>query len=236
MDRQYQNTILYIFVGGALGTALAVAVLPGWVPGMAGSITGGTAFWMLARAGGFVAYGLLWLSVVFGLLLTSKISRILPGGARQANAVHQSVSLLALGYTFFHALILLGDRYIGFDLRALLFPFASTYRPLAVGLGQLGAYMFAIVMLSYALRSRIGVKAWRVLHYLTFILYYLITAHGFLAGTDSRTPWALALYASTGLLTYALTVYRVLVAVKPGSKETHGISPYHPIAAHHPLN
>jgi predicted ferric reductase len=226
MDIRQRTTILYILLGGVLGTVLAVAVLPDWLPVLATSITEGTVYWLLARVGGFVAYGLLWLSVVFGLLLTSKEAKSWPG-VRQAHSIHQGISLLALLYTLFHALILLGDRYIGFNLRMVLSPFtAMAYRPLAVGMGQLGAYLFAIVMLSFYMRKRIGVKTWRVLHYLTFILYYLVIAHGLLAGTDSRTPWALAIYVSTGLVTYILTVYRVLVAVKTNSKETHDLASF----------
>jgi predicted ferric reductase len=233
MNIQHRTMIFYTLVGCALGTTLAVALLPGWLPTLVASITGRTVYWLLARVGGFVAYGLLWLSVVFGLLLTSKVARAWPG-VRHANNIHQSVSLLALGYTFFHALILLADHMSGFDVGAVLFPFTATYRPLAVGLGQLGLYVLIIVMVSYYVRSRIGVKTWRVLHYLTFILYYLVTAHGVLAGTDSQTPWALVLYASTGLLVYALTVFRVLTAVKPVSKETHDLTSY-PTAGHYPV-
>ena len=70
-------------------------MLPGWIPALTTSIAEGAVYWLLARAGGFVAYGLLWLSVVFGLLMTGKVARHWPG-ARQANAIHQSVSLLAV--------------------------------------------------------------------------------------------------------------------------------------------
>ena len=61
MNIQHKPMIFYILVGGALGTALAVAVLPSWVPVLAASITGETVYWLLARVGGFVAYSLLFL-------------------------------------------------------------------------------------------------------------------------------------------------------------------------------
>ena len=41
---------------------------------------------------------------------------------------------LALAFALFHALILLGDRYIGYSPATLLLPFAShDYRPISVG-------------------------------------------------------------------------------------------------------
>ena len=69
----------WILMGAVLGTALAVALLPEWLPVLTISISQETAYWFLARVGGFVAYGLLWLSVSFGLLLTSKTARSWPG-------------------------------------------------------------------------------------------------------------------------------------------------------------
>jgi predicted ferric reductase len=217
LEKKLMNTkpdiILWGLIGCALGTILAVLVLPGWIPALTASITGGTVYWLLARAGGFVAYGLLWLAVVFGLLMTGKVARHWPG-TRQANAIHQSVSVLAVVYTVFHALILLGDRYIGFNLLGLLLPFTSGYAPLWVGLGQIGLYLLVAITLSYYIRKRIGRKTWRALHYGSFILYLLVTAHGLLAGTDTSAPWALAFYTGTSLITYALTVYRILVTIQ----------------------
>ena len=209
-----RDLILWGLIGCALGTVLAVLVLPRWIPALTASLVEGNVCWLLARAGGFVAYGLLWLSVVFGLLMTGKIARHWPG-ARQTNVVHQSLSLLAVVYTVFHALILLGDRYISFSLLDVLLPFASTYEPLWVGMGQVGLYLLLIITFSFYVRKRIGAKTWRALHYGSFVLYFLVTAHGLLAGTDATTPWALALYAVTGIITYALTIYRILVVVQP---------------------
>ncbi len=197
-------------VGGVVG-ALAVGGLASSMPDLWASAVSGQAYWYLARAGGFIAYGLLWLAVVFGLLLTSKAARSWPGAAR-ALAVHKFVTVLALIYAGLHALVLLGDCYLNFSLGQVVVPFAmGSYRTLWVGLGQLGFYGMLALALSDQVRRWIGFRSWRWLHYLSFGLYLLVTVHGFLAGTDSRTPFALSLYLGTGLITYALTVYRVLV-------------------------
>ncbi len=223
---------------GVLSIALVIALLPGAFPALGTSISQETAFWYLARVGGFVAYVLVWLSVTFGLLLTSKVARAWPG-AGQAASIHRSLSVLALVYIVFHMLILLGDRYIGFSLISLLVPFATTaYRPFWVGLGQVAAYLLAMVALSSYVRRRIGTRVWRALHYTTFILFYLALAHGLLAGTDAQTPWALALYLSTGLVTYALTVYRILISVssRAGAPEEVHVRITRPYAGHDPAD
>ena len=93
-----------------------------------------------------------------------------------------------------------------------------------MGLGQIGLYLLVIVTFSFYVRKHIGTKTWRALHYVSFILYLLVTAHGLLAGTDTSAPWALAFYAVTGLITYALTVYRILVAVQSKRKPKRNLS------------
>ena len=131
-------------IAGSLGVLAALVVAPIWSPSLAASLLGSSpkAYWYLSRATAFVALGLLWLSMVMGLLISDKIARAWPG-AQAAFSIHEYVSLLGLGFAAFHALILLGDRYIGYDLRQILLPFASEgYRPLWIGLGQLGLYFW----------------------------------------------------------------------------------------------
>ena len=46
----------------------------------------------------------------------------------------------------------------------------------------------AIVVGSFYVRRQIGQRAWRTLHYVTFLAFLGATAHGVMAGTDSGTP------------------------------------------------
>lgn len=210
-----ENALL-ILLGAALGALFAVVIAPRWLPGLAASLTGPNpkAYWYLARGSGAVAYVLLWSSVALGLMITNKLSRVWPGGPTAVD-LHQFVSLLALAFALFHALVLLGDRYIGYTLFQLLVPFASTaYRPLWVGLGQLGFYLALPVAFSFYVRRRIGHRTWRFLHYGSFGVYFLVTAHGLGAGTDANAPLMIALYGLTVLITYFLLVYRLLVSVQ----------------------
>jgi hypothetical protein len=71
-------------------------------------------YWYLSRASAWMAFALLWLSMALGLLITNRLARVWPGGPN-AFDLHQHVSLLALAFSLFHALILLGDRYVGYS-------------------------------------------------------------------------------------------------------------------------
>ena len=66
-----------------------------------------------------------------------------------------------------------------------------------VAAGQVGFYLMAVVVGSFYLRRHIGQRAWRTLHYLTFLAFVGATVHGIAAGTDSATPGAWWLYVGS---------------------------------------
>jgi len=92
-------------------------------------------------------------------------------------------------------------------------PFASaSYRPVWVGLGQIGLYLLALVTLSFYVRRWIGARTWRLLHFLSFAVFALALAHGLFSGTDSGAPWVVWMYLASGLSVVALTAYRVMLS------------------------
>jgi predicted ferric reductase len=212
--------LVLLLLGAALGALAATFALPIWLPGLADSLLGvePKAYWYLARSSAVVAYGLTWLSMLFGLLITSKAARLWPGGP-VAFDLHQHSSLLGLAFGLFHALILLGDRYIAATPAQILVPFAySAYRPLWVGLGQIALYLMAIVGLSFYIKGVLGRRAWRLIHFLSFALFALALAHGIFSGSDSAAPWARALYWATGGSVLFLALYRAILAAAPARK------------------
>jgi predicted ferric reductase len=218
------HTVLPLLLAVILGTGLAIAVLPAWVPALSTSIVSPEpkAFWYLSRSSAFVAYGLLWASMMLGLLMTSKLAPIWPGGPTTYE-MHQHSGLLGLGFGLFHGLILLGDHYTGFSIVQVLLPFATTsYRPLWVGLGQMGLYLAILVGLSVYVRPQIGKKLWRAIHFLSFLAFGMAFVHGLGSGTDTSTIWAQGLYFTTGLSILFLLVYRIYTSARRHSANTLG--------------
>ena len=166
-------------------------------------------FWLLARASGLTAYVLVTLSVLAGLVLTSRpFGRALR--AASVTDVHRFLALLGLGALGLHAVALVLDRTVRLPLAALLVPGLSPYRPVAVALGVLAAELAALIVVSFPLRRRIGARAWRRLHWATYLVFVLATVHGVAAGTDSARPWARALYlGAVGAVGFA-TAWRAL--------------------------
>ena len=165
-------------------------------------------FWLLARASGLTAYVLLTSSVLAGLVLKSK-----PFGRRLRAAavtdVHRFLALLGLAMLALHGVALVLDSTVHMPLSALFVPLRSPYRPVAVSLGVLAAELMALITLSFSLRRWIGGRNWRRLHWATYLVFLLGTAHGLTSGTDR---WALPLYlGAMGLVAFA-TAWRALTA------------------------
>lgn len=202
--------LLILFAVG-VGTIVFMVVLQAWWPGLYQSVFGPQhqVYWDLARTSGIVAYLLIWLSVGFGLIITNRMARLWPGGPA-AFDLHQFASLLGVAFALFHSIILLGDQYIPFTPLQILVPFASPYRPVWVGLGQLAFYALIPITFTFYFRRQIGAGLWRAIHYASFIAFALITVHGLLSGSDTSNPVVLAMYVLTGTSVVALTLYRMV--------------------------
>ena len=209
------QSFLIFLIATTFGLLGAVLLLPTWMPNLAHSLSGNApkVYWYLSRATAFASLSLLWLSMALGLGISNKMARAWPGAA-PAFAIHEYVSLLGLAFAIFHAIVILGDHYIQFTLLQLLVPFTTVgYRPLWVGVGQVGFYVWLIVTVSFYIRPLIGQKTWRGLHYASFLMYVMGLAHGIFSGTDVSTPWASYYYwISAGSLLFLL-VARIIGAI-----------------------
>jgi methionine sulfoxide reductase heme-binding subunit len=166
-------------------------------------------FWLLARASGWTAYALLTASVVAGLVLKSRpFGRALKPAS--VTDTHRFLALLGLGMLTLHGATLMLDGTLRMPLAGLLVPGSSPYRPAAVAAGVVAAELMVLIYVSFALRSRIGARNWRRLHWATYLVFLLATVHGVAAGTDSTQPWAHDLYlGAVGAVAFA-TAWRAL--------------------------
>jgi predicted ferric reductase len=214
-ERSDQNawagfTIFLLVLGGAFW------VVPDLLPGLYQSLVGSEpkVFWYLSRATAIFSYFFLWLSLVLGLLLTGKIAKYFPG-AFTANDLHQFVSISGISLGLIHGLLLMGDRYIHFNLGQVLIPFTTTnYKPEWVGIGQIGLYLWGFVVLTHYIKRFIGYKTWRSLHFLGYAVFVGVMVHGITAGTDTASAWMTAIYWISGASIVFLTFYRVFAQLE----------------------
>ncbi len=162
--------------------------------------------WFITRSAGIIAYILLWLSMVWGLAIPTKLFGNRLNGEFTFD-FHQALSLLSLGFLGLHIFILTADRYLPYTLAQILVPFLSPYRPIWVGIGTLALYLLILVTVTFYLRQRISMKTFRYIHFTSMIAYLGAVAHAFMAGTDSSLPVMQLLYAGTFMVIVLLTVY-----------------------------
>jgi predicted ferric reductase len=181
-------------------------------------------FWYVSRAAGICAYLALALSVLGGLLLSTGVADAWIARARGVE-LHRWLSAVALGLIAGHALVLLGDPYVRFDMVDLLLPFVAAYRPVGVGIGVLAGYAAVVVSGSFWLRRRLGQGTWRLVHYLAFPTLGLVTIHGLLAGTDTAAPWMRLIYLVVSVLVVWLTLYRATSRLgRPVGSRNHAVA------------
>lgn len=204
---------LYAQTGGAL-LAIALAVIG---VGALRLTPDTTAFWYLSRSAGLVAYTLLWLNVISGLLLSGRLlrQRLAPALIAQ---IHQTLSAGSLAFAIFHGLVLLGDRYAGLRLSDLLVPFSGSFHPVWMAGGQISAGLMGALLVSSELRKVLGNKAWRALHYAAFGAYWLALAHALALGSDSARPGLWLFYSVTGVSVLWLTTARILLREGSGGR------------------
>jgi predicted ferric reductase len=171
-------------------------------------------FWYLSRAAGIAAYVLLSLSMIWGLALSTKFGERFLAKPALFEA-HRVASIFVPLFIALHAGSLLGDTFIAWDAKSLLLPFQADYRPGWVGAGVLAAYLCALLTASFYVRQYIGHRAWRSLHYLSFLAFIGSTGHGLMAGTDTREPWMMAIYGFSA----AAVVFLVNLRLIGGAKE-----------------
>ena len=166
-------------------------------------------WWLVSRASGIVALGLVTIAVLLGLTMSTKLLR-LPRVGPTLMRLHQHVALVGFVAIALHGLALLGDPWLRPGLRGLTVPFAMSYRPLFTGLGVLAGYLAVLLGLSFYARRRIGVKRWRRLHRATVLVWVLGVVHTLGAGSDAATLWMRAFVLMPAVPIVYLTLLRSL--------------------------
>jgi Predicted ferric reductase len=168
--------------------------------------------WYATRFLGFLAYGALAVSVVYGLLLSTGILDAISHRV-VSFTLHQDLSAVAIGLTALHGAVLALDTFVPQTVRQLIIHFAGPYRPEWVGIGQVTFYLMIVVYASFSVRRRIGQRAWRLLHYATLLLFAGATAHGLMSGTDTPAAWATGTYLVATIAVVFLLIYRITLSL-----------------------
>ncbi len=164
-------------------------------------------WWYTARAAGIVSWALLAASVLWGLVLSTKLR---PGGVRPAWTLdlHRYLGGLATIFVGVHVVAIMLDSYVHFGLADVLVPFASSWHPNWVAWGIVSMYLLLAVELTSLARRHLPPRIWRRIHILSLPLFAFATVHFIGTGTDGQNPIALAGIAITVLAVLGLVIRR----------------------------
>lgn len=144
--------------------------------------TGTPVAWLVARAAGLVAFGLLTAAVVLGLALSTRLLGNKRG--KQLVGWHQTIVWTAVGMVLLHIGALLLDPVMHFHVVDVLVPGVARWRPVPVAAGVVTLWLMVALALSFHLRRRIGQRRWRLLHYASFGGFFLGLYHALNVGSD----------------------------------------------------
>jgi sulfoxide reductase heme-binding subunit YedZ len=179
------------------------------------------AVWYLARGTGVML--LLLLTVVVALGVANRTGRPAFGLPRFAVAmVHRNAALLAVVLLVVHVTALLFDPYAQLSILDVVVPFDAAYRPVWVGLGTLGLDLILALVVTSLLRHRMGLRAWRAVHWLAYAAWPVALLHSLGSGTDAGTWWFRGLAVASACAVFGAVLWRVSV---PSSSPSSSVSP-----------
>ena len=179
--------------------------------------------WYAARSAGIISWLLLSLSIIWGLLMSTKIVR---GGANRGwvLGVHRSLGGFSVTFTIIHVLALVGDNYTRFDLLDILVPFASEWKPWAVAWGVVGFWMILAVEISSLLKKQLPNNLWKYIHISSLGLFLIAAIHGYTAGSDAHLIFFILAIAMVSSPIGMLTIIRFTkVSDPPANERTAGL-------------
>jgi methionine sulfoxide reductase heme-binding subunit len=164
--------------------------------------------WYLMRASGVVSLLLLTAVFVLGIATTSRWRpRGLPGFA--VVSLHRSISLLAVVFLAVHVVTAVVDPYAVVGIAAVFVPFAAGRSAFWVGLGALSLDLVAALIVTSLLRARLGLRAWRAVHWVAYLAWPLAIGHSLGVGSDAGTLWLRALAVGCIASVVAALAWRV---------------------------
>ncbi len=164
--------------------------------------------WALGRGNGIVALAFMTLSMALGIATRS--ARPLFALPRFGVAdVHRFVALAGTLLVALHLGLLFLDPYAKLKLIDFVVPFLGAYRPVWQGLGTVAVDLLLVIVITSLLRQRLGVRAFRVIHWTTYLLWPVAMAHALGNGTDTGRVWFMTFAGVCALIVAVAVVFRL---------------------------
>jgi len=182
-------------------------------------------WWYVTRASAVIAWVALTVSVLWGVLLSTRVLRKIDNPSWLQD-LHRYLGGTALVMVVLHMVSLSLDTYAHFSVEELLVPFAiePRFAGLPIALGILAFYVLVAVQASSYLKNRIPSKVWKGIHYSSYVALVGVSFHaGFSSSKDVGQFW----YQSLAIVLVALgagsAITRILVGSRAASLSHAGV-------------
>ncbi|HXB06504.1 MAG TPA: ferric reductase-like transmembrane domain-containing protein [Puia sp.] len=144
---------------------------------------------------GLIATGVLTFNLLLGILLSTAYRRSplwkrLPGWVKKISLddVHNWTAYIALVLAFAHPLLLLPDAKLKYRVADILFPVSAPHQALWTVLGTLALYALIVVIVTTqkVIKNRLGFRAWKNIHLISYGTALLFVIHGILMDPELK--------------------------------------------------
>jgi methionine sulfoxide reductase heme-binding subunit len=177
----------------------------------------GPGLWYATRATGLVTLLLLTASVLLGVLTAGRFAS---GGWPRflTLGLHRNISLLVGVFLALHVGTTVIDTFVSIPLTAAFIPFVSSYKTFWLGLGAVALDLLIALVATSLVRNRLGLRAWRGVHWAAYVCWPVALAHGLGIGTDRSTIWVFTLTVACVAAVAAAATWRVVTAARAGAR------------------
>lgn len=170
-------------------------------------------WWYVTRASALIAWVLMTASVVWGILLSTRVLRKVDNPAWLQD-LHRYLGGMTLVMVGLHMVSLMLDPWLKFTVIEELVPFATDYKPLPMALGILSFYLLVAVQGSSLMMKKLPRKFWKGLHYSSYAALLMVSLHAGWSGTDTATWW----YRALAITLIAVAAISVIIRVVVGTR------------------
>ena len=170
-------------------------------------------WWYVTRASALIAWVLMTASVLWGILLSTRVMRKVDNPAWLQD-LHRYLGGVMLIMVALHMVSLMLDPWLKFTIVEELVPFGTDFKPLPIALGIIAMYLLVAVQGSSLIMNRLPRKFWKGLHYSSYAALLLVALHAGWSGTDTSTWW----YRALAIVLIAVATIAVLVRVIVGTR------------------
>ena len=171
----------------------------------------------LSSDAGLVAMVLLTVNILLGLVLSARYNTVGSWPHRRLPIfdIHNWTAYIAVGLIVAHPVLLLLSTTAKFGAGDILFPVRSPHQTLYNNLGAAAFYCVLFVVVTSYIRSKLGSRLWKKLHYVSYGAAGLLFVHGLMIDPElkERSPDYLdgekVLVEVCALLVIAAGIWRV---------------------------